>query len=116
MAKIKQNPKDDLSASFETAKSSVLAANPNLKKRILIDADKMRLGLDLAENQPWIGSILIGVKNLRGVSAMVGFTVPLAAGICIGFYSADWSELIANVSLIYAFDEVNLIGSFFGMI
>ena len=115
MVKNKQNPKDDLSLFFEAAKSSTPEVYPDLKARILRDADKTRDGIDLVQNRTWLDRALDCLKELGGFPSAVGFTASLAAGICIGFYSPDWSEALANVFQIDTFDEVNFTGSFFGM-
>jgi len=115
MAKNKQNPRDDFSNFFETAKSPTLKAHADLKVRILRDADKTRDELYLAQRRSWLGITFIYLKELGGSSAAVGFSASLAAGVFIGFYSPDWSELIASVVGLDALNEVDLIGSFFGM-
>ena len=115
MVKNKQNPKDDLSIFFEVAKSSTPEVHPDLKARILRDADKTRDGLDLGQNRTWLDRALDCLKELGGFPSAVGFTASLAAGVCIGFYSPDWSEALASVFQIDTFDEVDFTGSFFGM-
>ncbi|MEL0032478.1 MAG: hypothetical protein VW712_05910 [Paracoccaceae bacterium] len=58
---------------------------------------------------------IFGLKELGGFPSAVGFTASLAAGVCIGFYSPDWSDPITSFFLIDAFDEVNFTGSFLGL-
>jgi len=115
MVKNKQNPKDDLSIFFEVAKSSTPEVHPDLKVRILRDADKTRDELDLVQNRTWLDRALDCLKELGGFPSAVGFTASLAAGVCIGFYSPDWSEALASVFQIDTFDEVDFTSSFFGM-
>lgn len=115
MVKNKQNPKDDLSIFFEVAKSSTPEVHPDLKVRILRDADKTRDELDLVQNRTWLDRALDCLKELGGFPSAVGFTASLAAGMCIGFYSPDWSEALASFFQIDTFDEVDFTGSFFGM-
>ena len=115
MLENKQNHKDDLSIFFEVAKSSTPEVHPDLKVRILRDANKTRDELDLVQNRTWLDRALDCLKELGGFPSAVGFTASLAAGVCIGFYSPDWSEALASVFQIDTFDEVDFTSSFFGM-
>ena len=53
------------------------------------------------------------IRERRGFPSAVGFTASLATGVCIGFYSPDWSDFIISFFQIDVFDEVDFIGSFF---
>ena len=115
MDKNKRNHKDDLSIFFEVAKSSTPEAHPDLKVRILRDAGKAHGTRDVQQARSWLGHALDYLKELGGLPSGVGFVASLAAGVCIGFYSPDWSEPLARVFQIDTFDEVDFTGSFFGM-
>ena len=113
MVKNKLNPKDDLSIFFEAAKSSTPEVHPDLKARILRDADKAHGARDVLQARPWLNHALDYLKELGGFPSAVGFAASITAGVCIGFYSPDWSEPLASVFQIDTFDEVDFTGSFF---
>ncbi len=115
MVKNKQNPKDDVSIFFDVAKTSTPKIHPNLKARILRDANKICGGGDVVRDRTRLDSTLDLLNELAGFPSVVGLTSSLAVGVCIGFYSPDWSESLAIFFQIDTFDAVDFTGSFFGM-
>ena len=115
MGKDKRSSKDELSNFFKAARSASLRVDPNLKARILRDAEKINGNLDLPRNLSWFNHILYFLKDLGRVPSTVGFAAFLMVGAFIGFYSPDWSEPLASILNINTFDEINFIGSFFEM-
>ena len=113
MVKNKRNPEDGLSVFFEVAKSSTPEVHPDLKVRILKDADKAYGASNVLQSRSWLEQSLDYLKELGGFPSSVGFAASLAAGVCIGFYSPDWSEAIASVFQIDTFYEVDFSISFF---
>ena len=115
MGKDKRSSKDELSNFFKAARSASPRVNPNLKARILRDAETIHGNLDLPRNLSWFNNTLNFLKDLGGVPSTVGFAASLLVGACIGFYSPDWSEPLASILNINTFDEINFTGSFFEM-
>ena len=115
MIKKNGNPKDKLSNFFEATKSSSPRVNPDLKARILRDAEKIHSNIDLPLNLSWLNNTIVFLKDMVGIPSTVGFAASLIAGACIGFYSPDWSEPLASILNINTFDEINFTGSFFEM-
>ena len=113
MIKKNGDPKDKLSNFFEATKSSSPRVNPDLKARILRDAEKIHSNIDLPLNLSWLNNTIVFFKDLGGVPSTVGFATSLIAGACIGFYSPDWSEPLASILNVNTFDEINFTGSFF---
>ena len=115
MDKNKRNSKDELSDFFKAARSASPRVNSYLKARILRDAEKIHGNLYLPRNLSWFNNTLNFLKNLGGVPSTVGFAASLMVGACIGFYSPDWSETVANILNTNIFEEINFTGSFFEM-
>ena len=114
MVKNKRGPRD-LANFFEAAKSASPRVNPDLKVRILRDAENIHGNIDLPRNLSWLKNTLSLLTDLVGVPSAVGFAASLMIGACIGFYSPDWSEPLASILNINTFDEINFTGSFFEM-
>ena len=112
MVKNKRTPTEELSNFFEAAKSSSPKINPDLEALILRDADTMHQTLNSMQNRSWFNSLL---KGLAGIPSTVGLAASLMAGVCIGFYSPDWSEPLASLFYINSFEDINFTGSFFEM-
>ena len=115
MVKNKRTPTEELSNFFEAAKSSSPKINPDLAARILRDADTVHNDLNSLQNRSWSNKFLDFLKDLGGVPSTVGFATSLMMGVCIGFYSPDWSEPLTIIFDINTFDEINFTGSFFEM-
>ena len=109
------NTLDELSVFFEASKAGVPKVNRDLETRILRDADRAHGVMNASPVRLWIDQSLVFLKELGGFPSAVGFTASLAAGVCIGFYSPDWSDSIISYFLIDTFDEVNFTGSFLGL-
>ena len=109
------NTSDGLSVFFEASKEGVPKVHRDLETRILRDADRAHGVMNASRVRLWLDRSLDYLKELGGFPSAVGFTTSLAVGVCIGFYSPDWSDTITNFFLIDAFDEVNITGSFFGL-
>ena len=115
MVKNKRGPKDDLSNFFEAAKSASQRVNPDLKVRILRDAENIHDNIGLPRNLSWLKNALNFLEDLVGVPSTVGLAASLMVGAFIGFYSPDWSEPLESFLNINTFDEINFTGSFFEM-
>ena len=115
MGKDKRSSKDELSNFFKAARSASPRVNPDLRARILRDAEKISGNLDLPRNLSWFNNTLYFLKGLGRVPSTVGFAASLMLGAFIGFYSPDWSEPLASILNINTFDEINFTGSFFEM-
>ena len=115
MGKDKRSSKDELSNFFKAARSASPRVNPDLRARILRDAEKINGNLDLPRNLSWFNNTLYFLKGLGRVPSTVGFAASLMLGAFIGFYSPDWSEPLASILNINTFDEINFTGSFFEM-
>ena len=115
MDKDKRSSKDELSNFFKAARSASPRVNPDLRARILRDAEKISGNLDLPLNLSWFNNTLYFLKGLGRVPSTVGFAASLMVGAFIGFYSPDWSEPLASILNINTFDEINFTGSFFEM-
>ena len=115
MIKKNGDPKDKLSNFFEATKSGSPRVNPDLKARILRDAEKIHSNIDLPLNLSWLNNTIVFLKDMGGIPSTVGFAASLIAGACIGFYSPDWSEPLASILNVNTFDEINFTGSFFEM-
>ena len=115
MIKKNGDPKDKLSNFFEATKSGSPRVNPDLKARILRDAEKIHSNIDLPLNLSWLNNTIVFLKYMGGIPSTVGFAASLIAGACIGFYSPDWSEPLASILNVNTFDEINFTGSFFEM-
>ena len=109
------NTLNELSVFFEASKEGVPKVNRDLETRILRDADRAHGVMNASQVRLWLDRSLDYLKELGGFPSAVGFTASLAAGVCIGFYSPDWSDSITSFFLIDAFDEVNFTGSFLGL-
>lgn len=107
------NTLDELSVFFEASKAGVPKVNRDLETRILRDADRAHGVMNASPVRLWLDTSLDYLKG--GFPSAVGLTASLAAGVCIGFYSPDWSDSITSFFLIDAFDEVNFTGSFLGL-
>ena len=108
------NTSDEISVFFEASKEGIPKVNRDLETRILRDADRAHGVMNASRVRLWLDRSLDYLKEL-GFPSAVGFTASLAAGVCIGFYSPDWSDSITSFFLIDAFDEVNFTGSFLGL-
>ena len=115
MVKNKNTPTDELYNFFEAAKSSSPKLDPDLEARILRDADTMQHNLNTMQNRYWFNNLLNFLKDLGGIPSTVGLAASLMTGVCIGFYSPDWSETLASLFYINTFEEINLTGSFLEM-
>ncbi|MDC3081279.1 hypothetical protein OA385_02930 [Paracoccaceae bacterium] len=115
MDKDKRSSKDELSSFFKAARSASPRVNPDLRARILRDAEKISGNLDLPRNLSWFNNTLYFLNGLGRVPSTVGFAASLTVGAFIGFYSPDWSEPLASILNINTFDEINFTGSFFEM-
>ena len=115
MVKDKRSARDELSDLFKSAKSASPRVNPDLKARILRDAEKILSNIDLPQNLSWFNNTQKFLKDLGGVPSSIGFAASLMLGACIGFYSPDWSEPLTIIFDINTFDEINFTGSFFEM-
>ena len=115
MGKDKRSSKDELSNFFKAARSASPRVNPDLRARILRDAEKINGNLDLPRNLSWFNNTLYFLKGLGRVPSTVGFAASLMLGAFIGFYSPDWSEPLASILNFNTFDEINFTGSFFEM-
>ena len=115
MDKDKRSSKDELSNFFKAARSASPRVNPDLRARILRDAEKINGNLDLPRNLSWFNNTLYFLKGLGRVPSTVGFAASLMLGAFIGFYSPDWSEPLASILNFNTFDEINFTGSFFEM-
>ena len=115
MVKDKRSAKDELSDLFKSARSAYPRVNPDLKARILRDAEKILGNTDLPRNLSWFNNTQKFLKDLGGVPSSIGFAASLMLGACIGFYSPDWSEPLTIIFDINTFDEINFTGSFFEM-
>ena len=115
MIKKNGDPKDKLSNFFEATKIGSPRVNPDLKARILRDAEKIHSNIDLPLNLSWLNNTIVFLKDMGGIPSTVGFATSLIAGACIGFYSPDWSEPLASILNVNTFDEINFTGSFFEM-
>ena len=115
MIKKSGGPKDELSNFFEATKIGSPRVNPDLKARILRDAEKIHSNIDLPLNLSWLNNTIVFLKDMGGIPSTVGFATSLIAGACIGFYSPDWSEPLASILNVNTFDEINFTGSFFEM-
>lgn len=113
MVKNKRNSKDNLSIFFEAGKSLTPEIHPDLKARILMDADRVNGARDVLKSRSWLDHALDCLKELGGFPSAVGFAASLAVGVCIGLYSPDWSDPLASVFQLDTFDEVDFNGSFF---
>ena len=109
------NTLDELSVFFEASKKGVPKVNRDLETRILRHADRAHGVMNASQVRLWLDRSLDYLKELGGFPSAVGFTASLAAGVCIGFYSPDWSDSITSFFLIDAFDEVNFTSSFLGL-
>ncbi|MGB0634257.1 MAG: hypothetical protein ACPGKG_01540 [Paracoccaceae bacterium] len=107
------NTSDDLSVFFEASKEGVPKAHRDLETRIIRDADRAHGIMNAPRIRLWLGRSLDYLKELRGFPSAVGFTASLATGVCIGFYSPDWSGFIISFFQLDVFDEVDFIGSSF---
>ena len=63
MGKDKRSSKDELSSFFKAARSASLRVDPNLKARILRDAEKINGHLDLPRNLSWFNHSLYFLKE-----------------------------------------------------
>ena len=115
MVKDKRSAKDELSDLFKSAKSASPRVNPDLKARILRDAEKILSNIDLPRNLSWFNNTQKFLKDLGGVPSSIGFAASLMLGACIGFYSPDWSEPVASLFYINSFEDINFTGSFLEM-
>ena len=115
MIKNNGDPKDELSNFFEATKKASPRVNPDLKARILRDAEKILGNTDLPRNLSWFNNTQKFLNDLGGVPSSIGFAASLMLGACIGFYSPDWSEPLTIIFDINTFDEINFTGSFFEM-
>ena len=115
MVENKSNSTDELSNFFEAAKSSSPQINPVLVERILRDADRMHDGLNSFQNRSWFNNLFSFFKDLGGLPSTVGFATSLMVGVYIGFYSPDWSELLASLFYVNTFEDINFTGSFLEM-
>ena len=107
------NTSDELSVFFEASKEGVPKVNRDLETRILRDADRAHRVMNAPRTRLWLERVLDYLKELGGFPSAVGFTASLAAGVCIGFYSPDWSDSITSFFQIDVLDEVDFTGSFF---
>jgi len=64
MVKNKRNSKDNLSIFFEAGKSLTPEIHPDLKVRILMDADSVHGALDILKSRSWLDHALDCLKEL----------------------------------------------------
>ena len=88
MVKNKRGPRN-VANFFEAAKSASPRVNPDLKVRILRDAENIHGNIDLPRNLSWLKNTLNFLTDLVGVPSAVGFAASLMIGACIGFYSPN---------------------------
>ena len=109
MVKDKKHPTDDLTAFFEAARSATPEPTPDLKMRILADADRLQKAGKVSRKRNWFDDLKDWFHDLGGAPSALGFASSLVAGVYIGFFSPDWSESVATLLQMDVFEELELI-------
>ena len=85
MVKDKKHPTDDLTAFFEAARSATPQPTPDLKMRILADADRLQKAGKVSRKRNWFDDLKDWFHDLGGAPSALGFASSLVAGVYIGF-------------------------------
>ena len=108
MVKDKEHSRDDLAAFFEAARAVTPEPTPDLKMRILADADRLQKADKVSKKRNWFADLKDWFHELGGAPSAIGFASSLAAGVYIGFFSPDWSEPVATLLQLDMFEDLEL--------